>query len=162
MFVAAYSNSSLYMLKLAPSTLKYKEFAVNREWMLTIAYYRERLEEYRDTEALIKEIETADYVIAPITDNRMFEILDSFIDGEITDIQCQHCLSVTNLGKQYVFLSKKALEKIEILEHCYLTNLEKEAYLNSRQESFSMNMDKVKLAKKKYRNQGEYIEDILK
>ena len=36
-----------------------------------------------------------------------FEIIDRFIDGEITDVQCQHCLSATNLGKQYVFIGIK-------------------------------------------------------
>jgi hypothetical protein len=91
----------------------------------------------------------------------MFEIIDSFIDGEITDVQCQHCLSATNLGMQYVFVSEKALSGITLLERCYLTDLEKEAYLHSRQESFRVNMDKVKLARRQYRNQGNYIEDIL-
>jgi len=38
----------------------------------------------------------------------MFEIIDSFIEGEITDVQCQHCLSATNLGKQY---SKKKIQE---------------------------------------------------
>lgn len=164
MFVATYKNSSLYMLKFKPSNLKCKKFSVDREWMLTIAYFRGRLEEYRDTEIvkkIAKTIEGVDYIVAPIADNRMFEIIDNFIDGEITDVQCQHCLSATNLGMQYVFVSKKALANITLLERCYLTESEKEAYLNSRQENFRMNMDKVKLARKQYRNQGEYIEDIM-
>jgi hypothetical protein len=42
-----------------------------------------------------------------------------------------------------------------------LTELEKEYYLNSRQRNFKMNMDKVKIARKQYRNQGKYIEEIL-
>lgn len=165
MFVATYKNSSLYMLKFKPENLKGKEFSVNREWMLTIAYFRGRLEEYRDTDIvkqLAKTTEGIDYIVAPIADNRMFEIIDSFIDGEITDIQCQHCLSATNLGMQYVFVSDRALLQIELLERCYLADVEKEAYLNSRQESFKMNLDKVKLARKQYRNQGEYIEDIIR
>ena len=164
MFVATHKNSSLYMLKFKPSNLKCKEFSVDREWMLTIAYFRGRLEEYRNTEIvkkIAKTIEGVDYIVAPIADNRMFEIIDNFIDGEITDAQCQHCLSATNLGMQYVFVSKKALANITLLERCYLTESEKEAYLNSRQENFRMNMDKVKLARKQYRNQGEYIEDIM-
>lgn len=164
MFVATHKNSSLYMLKFEPSNLKCRKFSVNREWMLTIAYYRGRLEEYRNTEMvkrLAKTIEGIDYIVAPIADNRMFEIIDSFIEGEITDVQCQHCLSATNLGMQYVFMSERALSHITLLERCYLTDLEKESYLNSRQKSFKMNMDKVKLARKQYRNQGKYIEDIL-
>lgn len=164
MFVATYKNSSLYMLKFHPGNLKCKKFSVDREWMLTIAYYRGKLEEYHDTKIvkqLAKTTEGIDYIVAPIADNRMFEIIDSFIDGEITDVQCQHCLSATNLGMQYVFVSERALSHITLLERCYLSNLEKEAYLNSRQESFKMNLDKVKLARRQYRNQGEYIEDIL-
>ena len=164
MFVATHKNSSLYMLKFEPSNLKCRKFSVNREWMLTIAYYRGRLEEYRNTEIvkrLAKTIEGIDYIVAPIADNRMFEIIDSFIEGEITDVQCQHCLSAINLGMQYVFVSEMALSHITLLERCYLTDLEKESYLNSRQKSFKMNMDKVKLARKQYRNQGKYIEDIL-
>ncbi len=40
MFVATHRNSSLYMLKFASSDLISREFGVDREWMLTIAYYR--------------------------------------------------------------------------------------------------------------------------
>jgi hypothetical protein len=137
---------------------------VDREWMLTIAYFRGRLEDYKDAKIvqnLVDSTRGIDYIVAPIADNRMFEIIDSFIDGEITDVQCQHCLSATNLGMQYVFVSERALSQITLLEKCYLTDLEKEAYLTSRQESFKMNLDKVKLARKQYRNQGDYIEDIL-
>ena len=165
MFVSTYADSSLYMLKFNPADLKKKEYHVDRDWMLTIAYFRGRLDEYKDSEFVMqiaKSLENIDYLIAPIADNRMFEIIDSFIDGEITDIQCQHCLSATNLGMQYVFISEEALANITLLERCFLTDLEKESYLNSRQESFKMNQDKVKLARKQYRNQGEYIEDILK
>lgn len=165
MFVASYPSSSLYMLKFNCSNLKGKEFNVNRDWMLMIAYFRGRLGEYANSDiikSLVDEMNDIDYIVAPIADNRMFEIIDQFIDGEITDVQCQHCLSATNLGKQYVFISEKALKQIEILEHCFLANAEKEYYLNSRQESFEINRDKVKLARKQYRNQGNYIEDILK
>lgn len=165
MFVATFPSSSLYMLKFYGENLKKKEFGVNREWMLMIAYFRERLGEYVNAEiikTLIKEIQEVDYIVAPIADNRMFEIIDQFIDGEITDIQCQHCLSATNLGNQYVFISEKALNQVEILERCYLANAEKEAYLASRQENYEMNRDKVKIARRQYRGQGNYIEDVLK
>lgn len=165
MFVAPYDNSSLYMLKFDPSNLKSKKYSVNREWMLTIAYHRHRLIDYQNTE-IVKDIMKAtkgiDYIVAPIADNRMFEIIDNFIDGEITDVQCQHCLSATNLGMQYVFMSENALSQVTLLERCYLSNQEKEMYILSKREFNKVNMDKVKLARKQYRNQGEYIEDILK
>ena len=165
MFVATYPKSSLYMLKFNPQGLKKRVFHVDREWMLMVAYFRGKIIGYEESEVikeLIKANEVIDYIVAPIADNRMFEIIDSFIDGEITDVQCQHCLSATNLGNQYVFVTQKAIDQITLLEKCYLSEPEKESYLTSRQESFKMNMDKVKLARKQYRNQGEYVEDILK
>ena len=55
----------------------------------------------------------------------MFEIIDNFIDGEITDVECKRCLSVTSLGMQYVFISERALSKIAMLERCYLSDEEK-------------------------------------
>lgn len=165
MFVAGKKESSLYFVKFKLGNLKCKQFKVDREWMLTVAYFRGKLKGYEDSKIykhIAKILDGVDYVIAPIANNRMFEIIDSFIEGEITDVQCQHCLSATDLGNQYVFISEKALQQVELLEHSYLCDAEKEAYLNSKQDSYKMNMDKVKLARKQYRNQGEYIEDILK
>lgn len=165
MFVASYPSSSLYMLKFNKTNLKARTFGVNRDWMLMIAYFRERLGKFADSEIikhLINENTGVDYFVAPIADNRMFEIIDQFIDGEITDVQCQHCLSATNLGNQYVFVSERALSQVEILERCYLCSAEKEFYLTSRQESSEISRDKVKVARKQYRGQGNYIEDILK
>ncbi len=164
MFVATYPASSLYMLTFDSTGLTGKEFGVSREWMLLIAYFRERLGGYADSgviRTLIKQVEGVDYIVAPIADNRMFEIIDQFIDGEITDEQCKHCLSATNLGKQYVFVTDKALRQVELLERCYLTGAEKEFYLFSRQASYEMNRDKVKVARRQYRDVGKYIEEMM-
>lgn len=164
MFVATYPASSLYMVRFCPEGLCGKEFGVSRDWMLMIAYFRERLGTYADSEVirtLVRSVEGVDYIVAPIADNRMFEIIDQFIDGEITDEQCRHCLSATNLGKQYVVVTDKALRQAELLERCYLTKAEKEFYLFSRQASYEMNRDKVKVARRQYRDAGKYIEEIL-
>ena len=165
MFVSNFPDSSLYILRFDKDDLKCRTFNVERDWMLLIAYYRNRLGDFKDTPLihdLLKKIVDVDYIVAPIADNRMFEIIDQFIDGEITDIQCRHCLSATNLGKQYVFLTEKAVSRVSVLEHCYLARSEKEYYLESRKESVRVNNDKVKLARRQYRNEGEYIEEILK
>lgn len=43
----------------------------------------------------------------------MFEIIDTFIEGSITDKRCKHCLAATNLGVQYVFLNEKSLKHLK-------------------------------------------------
>ena len=163
-FVAAYPNASLYMVKFNPEGLQRCEFHVNQDWMLTVAYYRNLLESYNDSKIvhkLAERVEKSDYVIAPIADNRMFEIIDQFIDGELTDVQCQHCLSATNLGTQYVFRTQEAMRQVQLLEHCFLSDTEKYRYMQLKQDNYAVNRDKVKVARKQYRNQGKYIEEIL-
>ena len=164
-FVSGYPDSSLYIVDFDPAGLNYIQMGVNRDWMLMIAYFRKKLDVYADhpiIREIVSRVENVDYIIAPIADNRMFEIIDSFIDGEITDVQCQHCLSATNLGNQYVFVTPKALKQVKLLHHCYLAQAEKKAYLSSKMDEHKISNDKVKLARKQYRGQGKYIEDILK
>jgi len=166
MFIANYPKSSLYILKFNKDIkLKSFKFNVDRNWMLAISYFRKKIESYKNNKIIkniLKKLEKVDYIIAPIADNRMFQIIDEFIEGQITDVQCQHCLSSTNLGFQYVFITEKSLKNISILHHCYLANVEKEYYLKIRQEDNKIGNDKVKIAKKKYRGQGIYIDEILK
>ena len=164
MFVAGYPESSLYITQFDKTGLSSVQFFVDRDWMLLIAYFRGKLEQYSEHPVileLLSRLDGVDYIVAPIADNKMFEIIDSFINGEITDVQCQHCLSATNLGNQFVFKTEKALKQLKILKHCYLAPIEKDVYLANKQESSKIGNDKVKIARKNYRNQGLYMEEIF-
>ena len=164
-FVSGFDKSSVYYLDFDDSNLKWKEYEVNQEWMMTIAYYRGALETYENhpvIKKLIKNKEKYDFIIAPIADNRMFQIINSFISGEITDEQCKHCLAATNLGKQYVFASEKSVKKIKILERSYISSNEREYLKTRRSEESKLGEDKVKLARIQYRGKGLYIDEILK
>ena len=149
-FVSGFDNSSVYYLNFDSKNLKCKRYEVNQEWMMTIAYYRGTLDEYKNhkaIKALVEESRDCDYIIAPIADNRMFQIINSFIAGEITDEQCKHCLAATNLGMQYIFISEKAVTQAKLIERCYISNNEREYYKNMRLEESRLGDDKVKLAK---------------
>ena len=164
MFVARYPQSSVYAFEFRDEGLQPLCLGVERDWMLTVAYCRGKLSQYADSKivkSLVRRLEAADYVVAPIADNRMFEIIDSFVDGEITDEQCRHCLSATDLGMQYVFKTKQALDRLAMLERCYLCEEEKKACLEARAESSKIGQDKVKVARRQYRGQGRYIEELL-
>ncbi|SFU96425.1 DUF3990 domain-containing protein [Butyrivibrio sp. INlla21] len=164
-FVSGFEKSSVYFLDFNDSGLKAKKYRVNREWMLTIAYYRGALDEYEDhpmIRKIVAESRDCDYIIAPIADNRMFQIINSFIAGEITDEQCKHCLAATNLGNQYVFTSKRAVKKLQLVERCYIPMNERDYYMDIRTEETRLGDDKVKLARRQYRGKGRYIDEILK
>ncbi len=163
-FVSGFDKSSVYLLDFDDTNLKCRRYEVNQEWMMTIAYYRGALDKYEnhpDVKKLVENSRNCDYIIAPIADNRMFQIINSFISGEITDEQCKHCLAATNLGMQYVFISDDALNKLKLVERCYISNNEKQYYKNIRSNEFKLGEDKVKLARIQYRGKGKYIDEIF-
>ncbi len=163
-FVSNYDNSSVYYIRFNDLDLKVKRYQVNQEWMMTIAYYRGTLDKYKNhpyIKEIVSEFRNCDYIISPIADNRMFQIINAFINGEITDEQCKHCLAATNLGMQYIFISDKAVSNLEIVERCYISELEKKYYRNVRAQETYLGDNKVKLARKQYRGKGKYIDEIL-
>ncbi len=122
------------------------------------------LDEYKEhptIKMLAEQSRDCDYIIAPIADNRMFPIINSFINGEITDEQCKHCLAATNLGMQYIFISEKAVSQAKLIERCYISDNEREYYKNIRLEDAKLGDNKVKLARRQYRGKGLYIDEIL-
>jgi transcriptional regulator with XRE-family HTH domain len=163
-FVSKFLDSSIYIIEFVDDDLKYQKFNVDQEWMLAVAYFRGRLNDYKDhpyIKRIINKINNSDYICAPIADNRMFRIIDRFIDGEITDEQCKHCLAATNLGNQYVFLTEKAISSLNILERCYISTLERDYYLKQKEYDLNDSDNKVKYALIKYKREGKYIEEIL-
>ena len=164
MIVARFPESALYHVALDPAGLATHTFAVNRDWMLAVAYHRGRLDAYRaapEVARIVSAVQAADLVVAPIADNRMFALIDSFIDGEITDIQCQHSLSATNLGLQYVLRTPAALAAVTFLEPQFLCTAEKRFYVRRQQEANDTGLDKVKAAKRQFRGQGRYIDELF-
>lgn len=163
-FVARYPHPVCYFVAFDASGLRGQSFQVNTEWMLAIALFRGRLTEFEQHPALreiSQKVAAADYIVAPIADNRMFDIIDSFIAGEITDAQCEHSLSATSLGAQYVLRSDAALRKVVKMQPHYLCEPEKAANLAARHERTRIGADKVKAAKRQFRVQGHYIEELL-
>jgi transcriptional regulator with XRE-family HTH domain len=163
-FVCRFDHPSIYFIDFNPENLNKLEFEVDTRWMLTIAYFRGRLNKYKNSnivKSIASQFKDIDYVIAPIADNRMFQIIDTFINGDITDEQARYSLSATNLGKQYVFISPKSIKHLNILERCYLCSKEKEYYQKEQLKFLSIGQDKVKLAKINYKNKGKYIEEII-
>ena len=164
MFVGEEPNSSLYILTFNPQGLNCAKFGVDTEWMLAVGLYRDRLNDYTN-HPLLKEIkdkvDNCDYVSAPIADNRMFEVIDAFTNGEITDLQCLYALSATHLGYQYVLKSQTALDNLNIVKHLYYCGLEKSLYNKESDVETNTSNNKAIIAKKRYKGQGRYINEIL-
>ena len=164
MFVSSEPDSSLYIVASNIEQLDIKNFFINADWMVAVAYYRDTLGDYINhpmVKDIVESVESHDLIVAPIADNRMFEIIDQFINGELTDKQCSHALSASQLGYQFVFRTQKALDSIEILERCYLCSSEKAYYNRSNERESNTSLNKSILAKKFYSNEGKYISELL-
>ena len=111
---------------------------------------------------IAEKVNNCDYVLAPIADNKMFEVIDAFSDREITDLQCLYALSATHLGYQYVLKTPECLNHVDIREHMYFCSVEKSLYNKQSDVETNTSMNKALLAKKKYAGEGKYIDEILK
>ena len=164
-YISFLNVNKVYAFKLNLKNLKIVKFEVNTDWMLAIAYYRGWIEEYKDSPKvlnIIKEVEAADVIIAPIADNRMFDIINEFVENTITDEQCKHALAATNLGYQYVLKSNKALNQIDLLQEMFVCKEEKKHCTDARISLTNNGLQKVKVARIEYKNKGKYIEELLK
>ena len=164
-YISVLDRSFVYCFKLNLKDLKTHRFNVDTEWMLTIAYFRGWLDDYRDSSivrSIVKKVSDCDIVIAPIADNRMFDLIAQFVEGEITDEQCRHSLAATDLGPQYVIKSERSLKNIELLQELYVCEKEKQRYLLDREKLTTSGAQKIRAARVRYRNKGRYIEEILK
>ena len=74
-------------------------------------------------------------------------------DGRGTLLTTSQCLLAPNRNQP--------LSQAEIVEQCYLSPREKEHYLNMQKSASKVGSDKVKAARRQFRGQGSYIEEIL-
>lgn len=162
-FICENDNSCVYSFILDNTNLNIVKFSCSLEWMLAICYFRGYLNEYKESKIIkdiINKINNADLIIAPIADNKMFYIMTLFANGDISDNVAIHSLSAANLGNQYIIKSEKALNYLKPIEKYYISNNEREEYIEVLKRRTDYIESKLKLAKREYRF-GKYIEEIL-
>ena len=165
-YIFPYKRSSVYLFDITElSKLRVKEYEVSLEWMLVVSYFRGQIEDYKDTstiQKIIQELSNYDIIIAPIADNNMYEMMNQFARGEITDLQAINALSASYLGKQHVLKNIKACQSVKMVNRLYLCKEEREEIEIVRRENALNGMKKAKAMIEQYRRQGKYIEEILK
>lgn len=163
-FVSEYDKSSVYSFKCSFDGLKVIKFDCSLEWMLAICFFRGTINEYAESsmvQKIIKKIDAADIVSAPIADNKMFYVMSQFAEGEINADVALHSLSASSLGLQYIIKTERALKKCIPLEKYYLSVPEREDCRKALIERSYEIDTKLKLAKREFK-EGLYIEELLK
>lgn len=155
----------LYTMKLRLNGLKVLKIEMNLEWAMLIAYYRGYMDGAKGSEVYRKYERMADgydVICGCIANDRMYRVMKSFFEKEITDSALIHSLSALDLGCQYVCKTAKACDNLEILDRRELTPLElailRDRSIVRRQEGIDLT-EEILL---KYRREGKYFDEILR
>lgn len=163
--ICNYPNAKIYTLNVNLSGLKILDVEAGLEWALLIAYNRGKMESvkystmYNHVANLSKD---CDMIIGYIANDRMFVVLDRFFNGEITDMALINSLLALKLGKQYVALTKKACQKIEIIDENELTENERGKLKQESENNRSGGIAMAEEICRKYRRDGRFFDEILK
>lgn len=162
--VSVPDRPSVYLLDFDPAGLNCLAFTVSLEWMMTAAYFRGALFRYKDHPAVIacaQRARSADCIIAPAADHRMFQMIESFFSGEITDAQCLHAIADAKPSEQAVLISEKAARRVKVTDRCYVSGEERAYYRSARSAETEPGQDPAALARLRFRGKGRYIQDIM-
>ena len=133
--------------------------------MLLVCHFRKMITEYDNhpiiTE-LIDKIQNADVIIAPIADNKMYNIMKQFGEGDITTKQAIHSLASSGLGNQYVLKTDKAISKLKEIERIFLSSSERNVIGRQMEDRGNEIDTKLKLVKRNFRGEGQYIDELFK
>lgn len=162
--VCAEERPKLYTVELDLSELRVLDVAIGIDWAMMIAYYRGQMESAKGTPIYDRYTHFADgydVIAGYIADDRMYTELARFFNGTITEVALLRCLSVLDLGKQYVAVTQKACDRITILEERELQLLER---LALQDKSIARRAEGIALADeavKQYRREGRFFDEIL-
>ena len=152
-------------MKLDLTGLKVLKVEMNLEWAMLIAYYRGYMNEVKGSEIYKKYERLADgydVILGYIANDRMYRVMKSFFEKEITDVALIHSLSALDLGRQYVIKTAKACNQLEIVDKKELTSLElailRDKSIVRRQEGIDLT-EEILL---KYRREGKFFDEILR
>ena len=163
-WVSQYEKGSVYCFYFDEKGLKPLRYDVGRDWMLAVCYFRGYLKD-KEGHPLLNElqrrIDEADYIIAPIADNVMYETLREFSEGMLTDEQALHALSANHLGYQYVFKTESSLKRVEPVARLYLCQEERRRYESMKETERANGIAKLRISRVEYQNKGSYIDGIF-
>lgn len=154
-----------YQVKMNLEGLKVLNVEAGLDWAMLIAYFRGYMKGEEDTSVYEKYSHMADgydVITGYIANDRMYQVLNDFFERRITDTALIASLSALNLGKQYVAITQKACNQIQILEEKSLNRLE---LLVLKDRSEIRRREGISLAERcviEHRRDGRFFDEILK
>ena len=154
----------MYSFKLNLQGLKVLKTETDLTWTFLIAYNRGHMDQYKDS-AIYRRFEemtqSYDIIYGCIADDRMYEVMNSFFNGYITDIALLKSISVLDLGFQYVCKTQSACDRLEQLSERTVTPFElsflREISAKRKEEGKRMSDEVVR----QYRREGKFFDELI-
>ena len=155
----------LYTLDLDPSGLKVYEFQPGLDWALFVAFCRGLIpDRFLETPFArrYREIQGGyDLIRGKIANDRIFNTVQAFFRGELTDVALVRSLQALNLGDQVCAKAAAACARVTIVDSRMLSPAECEGLQikaeNQRQTAIR-ETDRIRV---QYRREGAYFDEIL-
>ena len=157
-------KSKFYIVSVDTTDLKTIEVPADIEWAMLVAYHRGRMETIKGTplyEKYHKKSENKDLVIGSIANDRMFNVIDNFFIGNITDAALVGSLSALQLGKQYVAVSQKGCDAVRIEAEVELSHLERMFIQEVAEANRAKGVSLANDICRNYRREGLFFDEIL-
>lgn len=162
--VCSVPEAVFYHLRLNLTGLKIASFQANLAWALFVAFGREKLEDMGNAAIyaeMVKLRADADVVSGPIANDRMFVVLDRFFAGTITDVALVESLSALKLGNQFVALTQRACDAIEIIDERRIESDERHELVALSKENRAEGIRAADEICRKHRRDGRFFDEIL-
>ena len=162
--ICDYESAKFYIVSISVDNLAVLDVPADLEWAMIVAYHRGRMEKIKGTPFYGKYEEMTkdkDLVIGSIANDRMFFVIDNFFIGNITDEALINSLSALELGKQYVAVTQKGCDAVQIEKEIPISYLEK---LFMKEVSEANRVKGSSLANdicRNYRREGLFFDEIL-
>lgn len=162
--VCNFEHAVFYELGFNTDGLSVLYFNADIDWAMFVAYNRGRMENYKDTafyRSLAERKGAYDVIVGPIADDRMYLVLDQFFDSQMTDSALVKCLSILNLGNQWVAMNDKACGRVSITSERVLDKEERErlsAESDTNRKYAASEADKIR---REHRRDGRYFDELL-
>ena len=162
--ICDYESSKFYVVSIALDNLKVLDIPANLEWAMLVAFNRGKMEGVKGTQMYEKYRQLCadkDVLIGSIANDRMFYVLDNFFQGNITDLALVNSLSALELGRQYVAVSQKGCDAIQIEKEIPISYLEKCILQDVSEKNRAKGVSAANEICKNYRREGKFFDEIL-
>ena len=162
--ICDYDKSKFYIVSLDTTQLDSVDIQANLDWAMLVAYHRGRMEKIKGTPFYAKYrdwFNNKDLITGSIANDRMFYVIDNFFVGNITDAALVNSLSALQLGRQYVAVTQKCCDAVDIEAEIELSHLERLFIKEVAEQNRVRGVSLANEICRTYRREGLYFDEIL-